>query len=631
MTFTSRIDARHYQLAECFVNRSPGRSPYCSGVQARAAPSRWQGARAWTDTENGPIEELRQNLDGAIHAQRHRNHRKGRPGRRCGTGCGRCGHHRHKRQHTVCKSCIYSAYWIFHRGGAGAESPRSEVGATSASFYENLWATILAGKVWQGEVKNRRKDGSMYLEQMRIAPIRDPEGATTGYIAVKHDVTAERKQQEAQAFLAAIVESSSDAVISTSLPGKILSWNRGAEELFGLAASQAIGQKLATVMPVDLLFRVSECIEQAFQGHSLKNVEGTLSPAGGRVVHVAITGFPVRNASGNMLAATVILRDVTERYDAECQIREGEERFHEVFENAPVGMYVASPVGRILEVNTAFCRMVGFSEEELLAKNWKDLTHPDEMAAAMARAGQIWKSADGRAGGERRYLRRDGTLVWCSLRISTLRNHDGSPRCTVVHVEDITEQRRAKEALRESEERFRSMADGCPSMMWVTDAQGRVEFLNRALLNFYGIGAKRWMGSPGICPFIPTICRSPALNSSLRCANGNLSAAKHGSGGPMANGVFSEPMPSRACLPKASTWGTSASAPTSQRPRTSQGAARISTLPHSHHTRGFARRNSRGQRPWQDRLVQQQVRRGLADSAVDDIGFSELSIQGRSR
>jgi PAS domain-containing protein len=80
---------------------------------------------------------------------------------------------------------------------------------------------------------NRRKDGSFYDEEMRFAPVRDSRGATTGYVAIKHDVTKQRAVQDAQAFLAAIVEGSNDAVMAANLGGLIRAWNRGAEAVFG--------------------------------------------------------------------------------------------------------------------------------------------------------------------------------------------------------------------------------------------------------------------------------------------------------------------------------------------------------------------------------------------------------------
>jgi PAS domain-containing protein len=86
---------------------------------------------------------------------------------------------------------------------------------------------------------NRRKNGTIYHEEMRIAPVRDSNGATTGYIAIKHDVTEQRAAEEHKRFLAAIVENSEDSIISCTPDGIVLTFNRGAEAIFGYSAARS--------------------------------------------------------------------------------------------------------------------------------------------------------------------------------------------------------------------------------------------------------------------------------------------------------------------------------------------------------------------------------------------------------
>ncbi|MDR3797842.1 MAG: PAS domain S-box protein [Terracidiphilus sp.] len=109
-------------------------------------------------------------------------------------------------------------------------------GRNSAALYEELWSTILSGKVWRGEVINRRKDGSYYDEEIRIAPVRDSAGAATCYIAIKHDVTEQRAAQNAQAFLAAIVDDSEDSILACTPAGAVIAFNRAATRMFGYSA-----------------------------------------------------------------------------------------------------------------------------------------------------------------------------------------------------------------------------------------------------------------------------------------------------------------------------------------------------------------------------------------------------------
>ena len=177
---------------------------------------------------------------------------------------------------------------------------------------------------------------------------------------------------------------------------------------------------------------------------------------------------------------------IRELLKIETKIRQSDARFHEAFENAPVGMCLAGPDERLIRVNAAFCQMLGCSEQEMIGKNWVEFCHPDELAAALKRKDRVWQGSTGITEVERRYIHRNGTVVWANVRISPIRKSDGSPLYSVVHVEDITERRKSEQRLRETEERFRIMADSCPIGIWVTDALGKTAFINRVYREFLG-------------------------------------------------------------------------------------------------------------------------------------------------
>ena len=317
---------------------------------------------------------------------------------------------------------------------AVSKNPRLlKSGHQSAAFYEELWSTILSGRVWRGELTNRRKDGTFYNEEMRIAPVLDASGATTGYVAVKRDVTERRAAQDAQAFLAAIVEGSQDAILSITPAGAILTFNRGAEALLGFTSQQVIGQNLFNFVPRDQQSGILQCIGQVLQGRPVSSYEGICQHVDGRRIPFTASGFPIKDAAGRVVAATTILKDLTERCESEQELRESEERFREVFEGAPVGMCVAGQDGRHLQVNSAYCQMLGYSEEELLRKTWAELCHPDDLAYALSKNEQLWKGSTGRMKAEGRFIHRNGTVVWCQVTISLLRIGDGRGMCPGPH------------------------------------------------------------------------------------------------------------------------------------------------------------------------------------------------------
>ena len=183
-------------------------------------------------------------------------------------------------------------------------------GRHSPAFYEQLWSTLRSGRVWQGEITNRRKDGAFYDEEMRIAPVLDANGTNSGYIAIKHDITEQRARDEERAFLAAIVESSQDAIVAFTLAGTILTWNRGAEALFGYSAAETIGQSMSMLVPPERLSALSNLADNVSKDRADSHYEGLALCKNRRLVPVFVTASPVRNTAGSVAAIAVIIRDV---------------------------------------------------------------------------------------------------------------------------------------------------------------------------------------------------------------------------------------------------------------------------------------------------------------------------------
>jgi PAS domain S-box-containing protein len=178
-----------------------------------------------------------------------------------------------------------------------------------------------------------------------------------------------------------------------------------------------------------------------------------------------------------------------ERHEA---LGEGEERFRSAFEAAPIGMaLVGLEDGRWLEVNGPLCEIVGYSEDELLALTWQEVTHPDDLDADLQQVQQMLRGEIRYFQMEKRYLRKDGRVVWVLLSSSLVRDADGKPLYGIAQVEDITKRKRAEQALKQSEELYRTVIEQATENIFLVDIESkRIVESNRAFREALGYTAE---------------------------------------------------------------------------------------------------------------------------------------------
>jgi len=384
------------------------------------------------------------------------------------------------------------------------QNPRILKSGTQASgYYQELWRTILEGRVWRGELINRRKDGSLYIEEMTITPVRDPRGATASFIAIKQDVTERRAAEEAQRFLASIVESTDDAVIGRTLDGIIMTWNRAAEQLSGYRAEEVIGKPVTMLMAPEYRERAASVSEGLKRGESYHQYESVAIRKSGEPVDVSISVSPMRNAAGEVTAAASMVRDITDRKRAERALRDSEERFRAAFEHAPFGMCLSTPESRLLRVNTTLCQMLGYSEAELIARGWMEITHPDDRGLSREALERLARDQPPFVEFEKRYIRGDGNTMWARVKISAVKEGGTASWYFITHIEDITERRRAEEALRRSEEKYRRLVANLPDVTWTSNLHAQTIYISPNVESVVGYtpeemsarGEELWFGS----------------------------------------------------------------------------------------------------------------------------------------
>jgi PAS domain S-box-containing protein len=189
-------------------------------------------------------------------------------------------------------------------------------------FFQKMYDTIGQGRVWHGEIRNRAKEGSIFWVDATIVPLLDSEGKPRQYITIRTDITERKRLEEIRERLAAVVESSDDAIISKTLDGTITAWNFGAEKVFGYSSAEAVGKSLGMLLPPERANEESDILARIVRGESVEHFETVRLRKDGKRIDVSATISPIKDSSGAIVGASKIARDITERERAEEVIRQ---------------------------------------------------------------------------------------------------------------------------------------------------------------------------------------------------------------------------------------------------------------------------------------------------------------------
>ncbi len=281
----------------------------------------------------------------------------------------------------------------------------------------------------------------------------DVNGRMVEAQAVGRDVTERRASEDAlrasEARYRGLVESQLELVTRFDLDGNLTFAND--------SYCRAIGYPRGTIVGRNPMFLVHpddrELVRESFRAAShppyrARRESRGLTPFGWRWFEWELSG--VRDAEDRVVEVQQVGRDVTARREAEANLRESEERFRSAFDDAAIGMALTTTEGRTIRVNPALCAMLGYSEAELLASTVADVVHPDDLAPLAVDRTQLGAGAAPFYRAERRYLHRDGHVLWVHVTASMVRDANGAPLYFLGQIQDITERHLAEEALRDS-------------------------------------------------------------------------------------------------------------------------------------------------------------------------------------
>ncbi len=343
-----------------------------------------------------------------------------------------------------------------------------------------------SGHTRNAEMELTRPDGSKLLVRSNAEIV--PLGSERFIISMVEDITERKAERAAQRQLAAIVESSDDAIISKDLDGSLTSWNKGAELMFGYTASEIIGKPNTVLFPDDRHAEEKELFERLKKGERIEHYETVRLRKDGSPVEVALTLSPLKNERGEIIGASKTIRDITESKRAREAVRESEERFHLLADNVKQLIWMAEADGSAMWFNQRWFEFTGMTGEQI-RMDAKSLHHPDHYdrvtSSLRERAanGQPWEETFPLKG-------KDGEYRWFLATAMPVHNAGGQVARWFGTCTDITTAREAQALIYENEERFRMLADNMSQMAYVADAGGRITWVNRRWTDYTGMGVE---------------------------------------------------------------------------------------------------------------------------------------------
>jgi len=301
------------------------------------------------------------------------------------------------------------------------------------------------------EYRVLNKSGEIRWARTKSRPVM-ADGLFKGARGIIIDVTAQRQMEDAlresEELFKSYLEYAPDAVYMSDVKGNFLYGNRKCEEIIGYRREELLGKNLLelNILPEKSLNKAKQLLKTSIEGKPTGPDEIELIHKDGRLIPVEINTSVVQRMGQWIVLAFV--RDITDRKraDQECQL--SEERFKRIFDEGPFGMCLESPDHTIIAVNKVFCELLGYTEQELAGRNIADITCEEDREKSKELLRQLFANSIPVFRMEKRYVKKDGDILWTHTTISAVHEQDGNVLYGLAIIENLTEGRKAAEKIR---------------------------------------------------------------------------------------------------------------------------------------------------------------------------------------
>ena len=322
---------------------------------------------------------------------------------------------------------------------------------------------------------------------------RKPMGKAVKKSEKKFSRAAVKRAEETRVRYDSLVESSDDAIITMNPEGVILAWNTSAERMFGYSEAEAMGQPITLIIPPALRDEETDILKRVRAGERIGHYETRRVSKDGKTTDVSITVSPLRDAGCKITGVSHIARDITESNWAEAVLRESLERFRSVANTAPVMIWMSDVDKLCTYFNQRWLEFTGRALAAGLGNGWAEAVHPGDLPGCL----EIYTKAFDRREPfqmEYRLRRHDGEYRWILDHAVPRFNADRSFAGYIGSGIDVTDRKRAEEALQKSDERLRLSMEAGKSVGWDWDVRSGRDSLFGDLATVFGIPAEIYDG-----------------------------------------------------------------------------------------------------------------------------------------
>jgi PAS domain S-box-containing protein len=327
----------------------------------------------------------------------------------------------------------------------------------------DILAKIKAGlNVEHLETKRIRKDGSTFPVSLTVSPLRNADGVVVGTSVIHRDLTEQKGALATAQRMAAIVESSDDAIIGKTINGIVTSWNAAAARMYGYSSQEIVGKSIELLIPKDRPEELKQILAKVRAGQGVEHFETERVRRDGTVFPISLTVSPIRDADGTVVGASTVARDTTEQVQAAKEVATTSWRYRLLAENASDVVVLTNPDREVTWMSSSVTATLGWTPEDLLGTRLADLIHPDDLAATAAPRDEMYSGRENSApvGGYLVRLRtKSGDYRWMSTIGTPVADESGAFAGIVGGWRDVDEMVRAREAAKAGEAALRATLD----------------------------------------------------------------------------------------------------------------------------------------------------------------------------